>query len=138
MTSHHGADGLDAFLAGCQTLVCLLPLTPDTEGFLNSALFDRLPAGAHLINVGRGGHLVETDLLPALDDGRLSAATLDALAVEPLPAGHPFWGDPRILITPHIATRTDLAEVARQTIGNLDAIRAGHLPGTVVDRQRGY
>jgi len=138
VTGFHGPDQLDEFLSGCDTLVCLLPLTPQTRGVLNAALFAKLPRGAHLINVGRGDHLVEADLLPALDSGQLSAATLDAFSVEPLPAGHPFWGDPRILITPHIATRTDRLVIAQQTLANLASLRQGQRPPHQVDLGRGY
>jgi len=138
VTGFHGADQLDEFLSGCDTLVCLLPLTPQTRSFLNVDLFAKLPRGAHLINVGRGDHLVEADLLPALDRGQLSAATLDALSQEPLPAGHPFWGDPRILITPHIATRTDRLVIAQQTLANLASLQRGQRPANQVDLERGY
>jgi len=138
VTGFHGAGQLDEFLSGCDTLVCLLPLTPQTRGFLNAALFAKLPRGAHLINVGRGDHLVEADLLPALNAGQLSAATLDALSQEPLPAGHPFWGDPRILITPHIATRTDRLVIAQQTLANLALLQRGQRPPHQVDLERGY
>lgn len=134
----HGDDQLGDFLAGCDTLVCLLPLTEATRGILNAALFNRLPRGAHLINVGRGDHLVEADLLAALDSGQLGAATLDAFSTEPLPAGHAFWAHPRITITPHIATRTPPAVIARQTLHNLQRIRAGQAAQVAVDRQRGY
>ena len=118
--------------------MCLLPLTPQTQGFLSADLFARLPRGAHLVNVGRGAHLVEADLLRALDNGQLSAATLDAFTQEPLPADHPFWGDPRILVTPHIATRTDTSVIAQQTLHNLALVRRGERPGTAVDLDRGY
>jgi glyoxylate/hydroxypyruvate reductase A len=134
----HGAAQLDEFLSGCDTLVCLLPLTAETHGFLDAALFAKLPRGAHLINVGRGDHLVEADLQPALDAGQLSAATLDAFSQEPLPPGHPFWGDPRILVTPHIATRTDSLVIARQTLDNLASVRQGRRPANQVDLARGY
>ena len=136
--SFHGDDQLDEFLSGCDTLVCLLPLTPRTQGILNAGLFARLPRGAHLINVGRGDHLVEADLLAALQDGRLSAATLDAFSVEPLPAEHPFWREPRILITPHISTRTDPSVIAQQTLANLATLREGESPRQLVDMARGY
>jgi len=136
--SFHGPEGLDAFLQGCDTLVCLLPLTPQTQGFLNAELFRRLPKGAHLINVGRGSHLVEADLLRALEDGTLSAATLDAFAQEPLPAGHPFWRHPRIVVTPHIAARTEAIAIARQTRDNLDALERGEHPAAVVNPKLGY
>jgi glyoxylate/hydroxypyruvate reductase A len=138
VTGFHGADQLDEFLSGCDTLVCLLPLTPQTQGFLDAALFAKLPRGAHLINVGRGDHLVEADLLPALASGQLSAATLDAFSVEPLPKDHPFWGHPDILVTPHIATRTDRLVIAQQTLANLAAIRAGQRPLNQIDLERGY
>jgi glyoxylate/hydroxypyruvate reductase A len=138
VTGFHGADQLDEFLSGCDTLVCLLPLTPQTQGFLDAALFAKLPRGAHLINVGRGDHLVEADLLPALASGQLSAATLDAFSVEPLPQDHPFWGHPDILVTPHIATRTDRLVIAQQTLANLAAIRAGQRPLNQIDLERGY
>jgi glyoxylate/hydroxypyruvate reductase A len=138
VTGFHGADQLDDFLSGCDTLVCLLPLTPQTQGFLNAELFAKLPRGAHLINVGRGDHLVEADLLPALDSGQLSAATLDAFSVEPLPKDHPFWGRPDILVTPHIATRTDRLVIAQQTLANLAAVREGTRPLNQIDLERGY
>ena len=97
-----------------------------------------LPRGAGVVNVGRGDHLVEADLLAALDSGQLSAATLDAFPVEPLPAGHPFWGDPRILVTPHIATRTDISVIAGQTLDNLARVRDGRPPANAIDPERGY
>jgi len=134
----HGDAQLGEFLSGCDTLVCLLPLTPQTQGFLDAELFARLPRGAHLVNVGRGAHLVEADLLRALDRGELSAATLDAFTQEPLPPDHPFWGDPRILVTPHIATRTDVSVIAQQTLHNLALLQRGERPGTAVDLERGY
>lgn len=126
------------FLAGCDTLVNLLPLTDATRGVLNAGLFAALPRGAHLVNVGRGEHLVEADLLAALASGQLGAATLDAFSTEPLPADHPFWRHPRITVTPHIATRTTAAEIARQTLANLAAVRAGRTPAATVDLTRGY
>jgi len=138
VTGFHGDAQLDEFLSGCDTLVCLLPLTPQTHGFLNAERFAQLPRGAHLINVGRGDHLVEADLLPALASGQLSGATLDAFSQEPLPPDHPFWGDPRILVTPHIATRTDRLVIAQQTLANLAAVQQGQRPMNQVDRDRGY
>lgn len=138
VTGYHGPDQLDEFLSGCDTLVCLLPLTPETHGFLNAALFAKLPRGAHLINVGRGDHLVEADLLRALEQGQLSAATLDAFSQEPLPAAHPFWKEQRILITPHIATRTDRLVIAQQTLANLALLQAGGRPVNQIDFERGY
>ena len=138
LQAFHGEAGQAEFLAGCDTLVCLLPLTEDTRGILGQPLFNQLPRGAHLINVGRGAHLVEADLLAAPASGQLAAATLDALTQEPLPPEHPFWADPRILITPHIATRTDPAVIARQTADNLALVDAGRAAEVAVDLQRGY
>ncbi len=134
----HGDDQRAGFLAGCDTLVNLLPLTEATRGLLDAALFAQLPRGAHLVNVGRGEHLVEADLLTALASGQLGAATLDTFAQEPLPAGHPFWTHPQITVTPHIATRTHPAVMVRQTLDNLAAVRAGQRPAAAVDLARGY
>lgn len=125
VTGHAGTQGLQPFLASIDTLVCLLPLTEETQGFLGAATFSQMRRGSHLVNVGRGGHLVEADLLAALDSGQLASATLDTTQVEPLPQGHAFWGDPRILVTPHIATRTPPATIARQTLDNLLRLQTG-------------
>jgi glyoxylate/hydroxypyruvate reductase A len=135
---YQGDEQLDAFLAGCDTLVCLLPLTSQTTGFLSEAVFSKLPRGAHVVNVGRGDHLVEADLLAAIASGQLGAATLDTFTQEPLARDHPFWKEPRITITPHIASRTDLAVIARQTLDNLTQVRQGMRPSSAVDAGRGY
>ena len=115
----HGDAARTEFLSGCDTLVCLLPLTEDTRGILNAGLFAQLPRGARLVNAGRGAHLVQDDLLAALQSGQLASAVLDAFVEEPLPQGHPFWRHPRITVTPHIATRTRPEAIARQTHDNL-------------------
>lgn len=136
--SFAGENELPAFLDGLDILICLLPLTPETKGILRADLFGKLKKGASLINVGRGGHLVEADLIPALDSGQLVAASLDVFAQEPLAAGHPFWAHPRIFITPHNASDTNpvsgLAEIGRQ-IGRAEA---GLPLQHVADRSRGY
>ncbi len=134
----HGDAQRADFLAGCDSLVNLLPLTDQTRGVLNAGLFAQLPRGAHLVNVGRGEHLVEPDLLAALASGQLGAATLDTFAQEPLPVGHPFWLHPQITVTPHIATRTQTLVMVRQTLANLAAVRAGRAAAVAVDRARGY
>ena len=138
VTGFHGDAQRGDFLAGCDTLVCLLPLTPETQGFLDARAFACLPKGAHVINVGRGAHLVEADLLAALASGQLAFATLDAFTQEPLPPEHPFWRDPRILVTPHVATRTDATVIARQTLQSLAALKRGERPLNTVDLDLGY
>jgi glyoxylate/hydroxypyruvate reductase A len=134
----HGDAQRADFLAGCDTLVNLLPLTDQTRGVLDAGLFAQLPRGAHLVNVGRGDHLVEADLLAALASGQLGAATLDTFVQEPLPADHPFWLHPQITTTPHIATRTHPRVIAQQTLANLAAVRAGRAADVAIDRTRGY
>lgn len=135
---YHGKTELTEFLAGSQVLVCLLPLTDETRGILDRQLFARLPRGAFLINPGRGDHLVESDLLAALDTGQLSGALLDVFCTEPLPESHPFWDHPDILITPHVAAQSLEEDSVNQIVGSIEMIERGELPPGVVDRQRGY
>jgi glyoxylate/hydroxypyruvate reductase A len=116
----HGPDGLDRLAGQSDILVCLLPLTPETAGILNARLFRLLPRGAFLVNAGRGGHLVEPDLLRALDSGELAGATLDVFTQEPIAPGHPFWRRADILITPHVAA-FPRAETAADVVA--DALR---------------
>lgn len=138
VTCYAGADALPDFLAQADILVCLLPLTDQTRGILNADLFARLPRGAGLVNVGRGPHLVEADFLAALDGGALSGAVLDVTDPEPLPAGHPFWSHPRILLTPHNASMTTPDTAVDFVLDVIARHRRGEeLPGRV-DRQRGY
>ena len=136
--SFAGADQLPAFLSKCEILVCLLPLTPETRGILNAALFAQLPRGASLINAARGGHLVEADLLPAMASGQLVAATLDVFAQEPLPPDHPFWSAERVYITPHNASITDPRSAAWRIARQIAKFEAGEKLDNVVDRARGY
>ena len=133
-----GDAGLSALLASSQILVCLLPLTAQTRGILSASTFARMPRGSCLVNAARGGHVVDADLVAALDAGHLSSATLDVFETEPLPAGHPFWTHPRILITPHIASVTSLPTAAALVIENLKQWRAGGTLRNVVDPDRGY
>ncbi|MCP4328661.1 MAG: glyoxylate/hydroxypyruvate reductase A [Alphaproteobacteria bacterium] len=136
--SFHGADGLETFLARTEILICLLPLTAATEGILGASLFAGLPDGAYLINAARGRHLVEEDLIPALDSGRLAGATLDVFREEPIPADHPFWRHPRITITPHVASISDPRSVAGLVADNIRRVEAGDQPLNLVDPAAGY
>jgi glyoxylate/hydroxypyruvate reductase A len=138
VTCYAGAEGLPAFLAQTDVLVCLLPLTGETAGILNRDLFAQLPHGAQIVNVGRGGHLVAADLIAALDTGRLAGAVLDVTDPEPLPRGHPFWTHPKILLTPHNASMTRPETAVAFVLDTIARHRGGEpLPG-LVDRNRGY
>ena len=138
VTCHSGADGLDDFLAASRVVVCVLPLTADTAGILNRTTLGKLPQGAYLINVARGAHLVEEDLLALVQSGQIAAATLDVFRQEPLPAEHPFWQEPRITITPHIAAVTLRGDSVRQIAAKITRLQQGHAVEGVVDRARGY
>jgi glyoxylate/hydroxypyruvate reductase len=133
-----GAEQLPAFLAGCDVLICLLPLTPATKGILNRELFAALPKGAALVNVGRGPHLVDADLLEALNSGQLSRAILDVTEPEPLPPDHPFWAHPRIFVTPHVASMTQPESAAPILLENIRRHQRGEALRDVIDRGRGY
>jgi len=134
----HGLGGFDRFLAGANVLVCLLPLTPDTRDILCERNFRKLPAGAYVINVARGGHLVEADLIAQIDEGHLAGACLDVFRVEPLPADHPFWRHPKITVTPHISSITNPKVIAPQIVENYHRVMAGQTPLRLVDVERGY
>jgi glyoxylate/hydroxypyruvate reductase A len=133
-----GDEALDDFLSQSRILICLLPLTQKTIGILNQSTFDRLPAGAYVINIARGQHLIEKDLLAALNSGQLDGACLDVFEVEPLPESHPFWSHPKIIVTPHISSITYPKAVAPQIIENYRRSRTGEPLLYVVDVERGY
>jgi glyoxylate/hydroxypyruvate reductase A len=133
-----GPQALDRFLAGTRVLVNLLPLTSETENVLNRSTLSQLQSGAYLINVARGRHLVEDDLLALLDTGHMAGATLDVFRTEPLPAGHPFWTHPRITVTPHTSARTLRSESIAQIVGKIQALERGEPVAGVVDLARGY
>jgi len=133
-----GDDGLPDFLARTDILVCLLPITDQTRGILNAETFAQLPQGAAVINLGRGAHLIEDDLMAALDSGHLSAATLDATSPEPLPSDSPLWKHPRITVMPHVARRVRPETVGPQVVENIRRDRAGERLLWQVDREAGY
>ena len=119
-------------------LVCLLPLTNETEHILNTDLFKRCHNKPYLINVARGKHLNESDLIAALNFGQISGVCLDVFVEEPLPANHPFWQDERILITPHVAAVTDVSEAAQQIVENYRRMRQSQPLINEVNREKGY
>ncbi len=133
-----GRERLAEFLDGLEILICLLPLTAETRGILNGELFAQLARGAWLINLARGAHLVEADLLRALNAGELAGATLDVFATEPLPREHPFWRDPRITLTPHASALTRPQTAVPRLVQNIMRERAGQPLLDVVDRAAGY
>ena len=135
---HAGADGFAEFLGSCRVLVNLLPLTPDTRDILNRRTLARLQPGGYLINVARGAHLVDDDLLALLDSGHLAGATLDVFRTEPLPRDHAFWQHPKLTLTPHTSARTLREESIAQIAGKIRAMERGESIAGVVDRERGY
>jgi len=136
--SFHGAAGMAPFLARSDILVNVLPLTADTENILNARLFAALPKGARIINIGRGQHVADDDLIAALDSGQLAGASLDVFRQEPLPPEHPFWAHPKIVITPHTARKSRPANVAPQVADSIRRLRAGQPLTQIVDRAAGY
>jgi glyoxylate/hydroxypyruvate reductase A len=138
-----GREQIEPFLARTDMLVCLLPLTPDTRGVLNRAVFERLnrtsPLGAPvLINAGRGGLQNEADILACLDDGTLGAVSLDVFMQEPLPPDSPLWTHPNVVLTPHNAADTDPDAISRYVAAQIARFEAGGALDNVVDRKRGY
>ena len=133
-----GEEELGAFLSPCDVVVCMLPLTAETEGLLRRETFAMMKRGAYLINAARGGHVVEADLVAAIDEGRLSGATLDVQREEPMPPGHPFWSHPRIRITPHVATYTLARFCAAQVADSYRRLQRGEALAHRVDLGRQY
>jgi glyoxylate/hydroxypyruvate reductase A len=138
IASYAGADGLAAFLAATDILVCVLPLTAETRGLINRATLAALPGGAFVINIARGAHVVDADLIAALDSGHIAGATLDVFADEPLPRDHPFWLHPKVTVTPHIAALTNPDTAADGVADNLRRLAEGRPLLHLVDRARGY
>jgi glyoxylate/hydroxypyruvate reductase A len=125
-------------LAAADVVINLLPLTPDTRGLFNADVLSRFKPSAALVNFGRGGHVVEADLLAALNAGRLAHAVLDVFATEPLRSDHPFWRHPRVTVLPHVAALTDLGSAAEVVAANLSRLQSGQPLLHLVDRRRGY
>jgi glyoxylate/hydroxypyruvate reductase A len=138
ITCFAGREELAPFFARSEIVVCLLPLTPDTAGILDAAAFAAMPRGGFVINAGRGGHLVEADLLAALDHGQIAGATLDVFTVEPLPPAHPFWAHERITVVPHISALTQPRTAVPIIADNIRRHRSGLPLLHAVDRGRGY
>lgn len=135
---HAGEAQLDAFLSSCRVLINLLPLTPGTENILNRRTLGLLRPGGYVINLARGAHLVDDDLIALLDEGHLAGATLDVFRTEPLPTEHGFWKHPKITVTPHTSARTLRDESIAQIAGKIAALQRGEAVAGEVDRQRGY
>ena len=133
-----GAEQFDAFLRGTKTLVCLLPLTPETAGIMNREHLSKLLPGGYVVNVARGAHLVDDDLIALIDSSHLSGAALDVFRTEPLPPDHPFWRHPKITVTPHTSARTLRDETIAQIAGKIHAMERGEPIAGVVDVPRGY
>lgn len=138
ITSYAGDDQLAAFLADTRVLINLLPNTPETKGILNKERLNQLAEGAYVLNLARGAHLIESDLLAALTSGKIKAAMLDVFATEPLPADSPLWGHPRIAITPHIAAMTHPSEAIAFIAETINIIEQGKEAGGKVSIIRGY
>jgi phosphoglycerate dehydrogenase-like enzyme len=129
---------LEDFLAGCDIVVCALPLTAETAGLLDARAFAAMKRGAYLVNVARGGHVVEADLIDAVQSGHLAGAALDVQQREPLPADDPLWDVPGITITPHIAAQSTPQTIARQFVEGYRALQAGRPLPRAIERTRGY
>lgn len=138
VTSYAGAEAREAFLNNTDILINLLPMTPDTKGILNAETFAALPDDAYVINVARGGHLIVDDLIAALDSGHLAGACLDVFEKEPLPEDSPLWAHPKVSVTPHIASVSQLDVSAAQVLAGIEKMERGEMPDNRVDVARGY
>jgi glyoxylate/hydroxypyruvate reductase len=134
----HGRDQLEPFLGQTDIAVCLLPLTRETEGILCTRTFAMMPRGAMLVNVGRGRHVVDEDLVRALDSGQLSYAALDALWPEPLPPESPLWLHPKVTVMPHVARRPTVLQLATEIVANIRSIESGGRLLQEIDTALGY
>ncbi len=133
-----GSAAFKGFLSRSRLVINALPLTPQTENILDAAAFAAMPRTGYIVNIGRGAHLVDQDLIAALDSGQLEGAMLDVFREEPLPSSHPFWHHPKIVVTPHVAAPTIASEVQAQVIENIRRLERGDPPVGMVDIARGY
>jgi glyoxylate/hydroxypyruvate reductase len=133
-----GDDQLEPFLAQTDIAVCLLPLTRETDGIFRARTFAMMPKGAMVINIGRGGHVVEKDLIAALDSGQLSYAALDALKPEPLPSESPLWTHPKVTVMPHVARRPTVPQLVGEIAANIRSLEAGQGLLQEIDKQLEY
>jgi glyoxylate/hydroxypyruvate reductase len=133
-----GDAALPAVLASAHIVVNLLPLTPATHGLFNAQTFAQMRPGASLVNLARGAHVVDADLMAALDRGHLQRAVLDVFSTEPLPADHPYWRHAQVTVLPHVAAQTDPRSAAQIAADNVRAFRAGRVPKHRIERTRGY
>lgn len=138
VTVHRGAAALAGALASAQVLINLLPLTPDTRGLIDATLLAALPRGAGVVNLARGAHLVDADLLAALASGQVGQVVLDVFAHEPLAADHPYWNHPRVVVLPHVAALTDARSASAVVARNIEALAAGLPLANLVARDAGY
>jgi phosphoglycerate dehydrogenase-like enzyme len=136
--SRHSGQSLQAVLGGSDIVVCALPLTPQTAGLLDAGAFATMPRGSYLINIARGAHVVEPDLIDAVRSGHLAGAALDVQQREPLPADDPLWDVAGITITPHIAAQSSPHTIATQFVQGWRCLQRGEAPHNLVDRVRGY
>lgn len=135
---YSGMEALPRFLARSRVVINVLPLTPDTVDILDAGAFAAMPRGSYLVNIGRGAHVVDADLISALDSGQLDGAMLDVFREEPLPASHPYWRHPKVIVTPHAAAPTIFPVAQAQVIENVRRLERGEAPMGLVDRTRGY
>lgn len=134
----YGKEQRNGFLKTAEVLVCVLPLTDETTGILNAEVFEQLPKGAFVINVGRGQELVDEDLIKAIDSGHLSGAGLDVFHEEPLPKSHPFWEHPKVMVLPHTAGHTHPVKAAKDILYNYKAMKTGAPLINTIDLKKGY
>ena len=136
--SRRSEASLDEVLAANEIVVCALPLTPDTDGLFDARAFAQMPRGSYLINIARGSHVVEADLIDAVRRGHLAGAALDVQRNEPMAGDDPLWGIPGITITPHIAAQSSPRTIATQFVAGLRCLERGETPPQSIDRARGY